>query len=70
MVIIFNLFYNYYLFLNSVRPGGGFVINNQGFDDDDFFHGDFALLNKPHNNILNSACGVIIVSISRMKIII
>ncbi|KAJ8971171.1 hypothetical protein NQ317_013366 [Molorchus minor] len=40
--------------------GGGFTINNQGQDDDDFFHGDFAILNKPQKEVLNGACGVVI----------
>ncbi|KAJ8963550.1 hypothetical protein NQ314_005555 [Rhamnusium bicolor] len=44
-----------------VRPGGGGPsINNQNSDDDDFFHGDFSLLQKPHQNVLNSACGTVI----------
>ncbi|KAJ8956093.1 hypothetical protein NQ318_016546 [Aromia moschata] len=47
---------------NYAQAGGGFTVGNQHADDDDYFLGDFAFLNKPHkpDAVLEGQCGTVI----------
>lgn len=50
----------------SVRPGGGFIANENN-EEDDFFHGDFSYFNnnkkRPQQPVLET-CGMVVVSIT------